>query len=304
MYGIRRENARLFPRLVLLSPHKNNPVAFRFDMRNVCSSIIKLACLSTISLLIFTTSQPPNRAQNKLISLEEPTQPLSKGYTQDQIDYFIEVALGSEFGDATSTIKKWNGDVRIKVFGSPTQEDLKTLRSVINEINTITKEVRLKLDNNNPHVKLYFVPESKFRQYEKNYRPTNLGFFWNSWNAKNVIYSSNILISTNQVTQTERSHLIREELTQSLGLMKDSYRYKDSIFYQGWTSTTKYSEIDKALIEILYRPEIRPGMTKAQVLQVFKTLNTNKEPTSTSTCEPSDTNPALDFSVTPFCETR
>jgi hypothetical protein len=294
----------LFPRLVLLSAHKNNPVAFRFDMRNVCTSIIKLACLSTISLLIFTTSQPPNSAQNKLISLGEQTQPVSKGYTQEQIDYFIEVALGSEFGDADPTLKKWAGDVRIKVFGSPTQEDLKTLRSVINEINSLAKGVTLKIDNNNPHVKLYFVPESKFRQYEKNYSPTNLGFFWNYWNAKNIISSSNIMISTNQVTQTERSHLIREELTQSLGLMKDSYRYKDSIFYQGWTSTTKYAEIDKILIEILYRPEIRPGMTKTQVLQVLRTLDTNKEPTSTSTCESRDTNPALDFSVAPFCDTR
>ena len=111
----------LFPRLVLLSVHKNNPVAFRFDMRNVCTSIIKLACLSTISLLIFTTSQPLNSAQNKLISLGEQTQPVSKGYTQEQIDYFIEVALGSEYGDDDPTLKKWAGDVRIKVFGSPTQ---------------------------------------------------------------------------------------------------------------------------------------------------------------------------------------
>lgn len=164
--------------------------------------------------------------------------------------------------------------------------------------------MRLKIDNNNPQVRLYFIPESKFKQYEKNYQPTNLGFFWNSWNAKNEIYSSKILISTNQVTQPERSHLIREELTQSLGLMRDSYRYKDSIFYQGWTSTSKYAEIDKALVEMLYRPEIRPGMTKAQVLQVFRTLYPNKEPAATLNCRPSDSNPELDFSVAPFCENR
>jgi hypothetical protein len=55
--------------------------------------------------------------------------------------------------------------------------------------------------------------------------------------------------------------------------MKDSYRYKDSVFYQGWTSVTQYADIDRALIEMLYRPEIRPGMTKSQVLQVLRTLD-------------------------------
>ena len=42
--------------------------------------------------------------------------------------------------------------------------------------------------------------------------------------------------------------------------MNDSYRYEDSIFYQGWTSPTDYAAIDEDLIEMLYLPEITPGM--------------------------------------------
>jgi hypothetical protein len=253
---------------------------------------------------MLTTYQQSNYAKDEVISLGEPTQLLNRKYTQEQIDYFLEIALGSEFGDSTATIKKWAGDVRIKVFGSPTREDLKTLQAVIDEINTIANGVHLQIVTNNPSVSIYFVPESKFIQYERNYIPVNLGFFWNSWDSKNVLYISRILISTEQVTQRERSHLIREELTQSLGLMNDSYRYKDSIFYQGWTDPIQYAEIDKVLLEMLYRPDIRPGMTKAEVLKVLKTLETNKYSTSTSNCAPSDTNPALDFSIAPFCKTR
>jgi hypothetical protein len=47
-------------------------------------------------------------------------------------------------------------------------------------------------------------------------------------------------------------HLLREELTQSLGLINDTYDYPESIFYQGWTETTEYAPIDRELIQMLY----------------------------------------------------
>lgn len=246
-------------------------------MRKFCGSIVKFTILSTLSLLLLSTKQQPQYGQNTPNLTEEQTRSLSRKYTQSQIDYFVEVALGSEFGDSHTTIKKWDKDVRIKVLGSPTQQDVKTLRTVIHEINSITNGVNLQLNSQNPNVTIYFVSESNFRKYESNYSPTNLGFFWNLWKDNGIIYDSRILVSTDGVTQTERSHLIREELTQSLGLMKDSYRYKDSVFYQGWTSVTQYADIDRALIDMLYRPEIRPGMTKSQVLQVLRNLDAQQE---------------------------
>ena len=52
--------------------------------------------------------------------------------------------------------------------------------------------------------------------------------------------------------QKAQKHLLREELTQSLGLCNDSWKYDNSIFYQGWTTTNQYSEMDKRLIDMLY----------------------------------------------------
>jgi hypothetical protein len=49
-----------------------------------------------------------------------------------------------------------------------------------------------------------------------------------------------------------QKHLLREELTQSLGLFNDSYKYENSIFQQRWTTTTEYADIDKKIIQILY----------------------------------------------------
>ncbi len=198
-----------------------------------------------------------------------------ENYTPDQINYFLEIALGSEYGNASPVVRKWVSDIRIKVIGSPTNEDRMTLNRVIEEINAIISRTKLKIDEQNPNVKIYFVPESDFSIYEPNYVPTNLGFFWVRWNASSEIIRSRIMISTDRITPKERSHLIREELTQSLGLMKDSWTYQDSMFYQGWTDTTTYAEIDKVIIEMLYRSEISPGMTGRQAKEILLSLKLN-----------------------------
>jgi hypothetical protein len=185
------------------------------------------------------------------------------------IDYFLEVALGSEFGNNAPQIKKWVEPLRIKVHGSPTPEDRRILRSVMQELNALTN-LDWRFDSTNPNVNIYFVPESEFHQYEPNYIPVNYGFFWTWW--KNYeIYQATILISTTEITQRQRAHIIREELTQSLGLMRDSERFSDSIFFQEWTDVTEYSELDRAVISMLYRPEVRPGMSKEELLDVLRT---------------------------------
>lgn len=306
------------------------------SQRNPLVLVVNSAICSLISGSVLSTDQLPNAAK-WLDTPQKAANPVSaspasfhqaaveqslspRSYTTAQINYFLEVALKSEYANSEPTIKKWDRDINIKVIGSPTPEDLNTLQTVIDELNTLVSGIRLQVVSqagdssqdissnksralgNNPNVEIYFVPESKFSQYEPNYQPINYGFFWGWWNDNQAMERSRVLISTDGVTQQERSHLIREELTQSLGLMEDSDQYSDSIFYQGWTDTNHYAEIDKAVIEMLYRPEIRPGMTQSQVLKVFQTLNARKQPTHP--CGPNETQASVEFSVAPFCETQ
>ncbi|MDJ0774105.1 MAG: DUF2927 domain-containing protein [Mastigocoleus sp. MO_167.B18] len=193
-----------------------------------------------------------------------------KRYTAEEINYFLEIALGAEFSAGSNLIRKWDRDLRIKITGSPTSEDLNTLRSVIYELNNLVSGIKLSIVDDKPNVKIHFVPVSQFQRYEPNYQPGNYGYAWTNWNQNHTINSANILIASVGVNQKERSHLIREELTQSLGLLRDSYKYKNSIFYQPWTDTNRYSQIDKKVIQILYQPQIRPGMNKSQVINFFK----------------------------------
>lgn len=113
-------------------------------------------------------------------------------------------------------------------------------------------------------IDIYFLPQTKFTEIEPNYQPGNLGFFWLSWNYAGWIQHANILIDST-VPQKLRNHLLREELTQSLGLMNDSPRFPHSIFFGGQSNDTAYLPIDRQLIVMLYQPDIQPNMTAFDV---------------------------------------
>ena len=196
------------------------------------------------------------------------------GFTAAQMKYFMEVAMGSEYGqEANPRLRKWEGEVRIQVFGQPTQADLATVQSVISEVNALVNgQIRLQLVDRNPNIRIHFAPESQFSRIEPAYVPVNYGFFVTNWNGQGVINRATVLINSTSITQKERSHLIREELTQSLGLMRDSFSYAESMFYQPWTDVTQFAPIDRAVIQMLYHPSLRSGMTKAQVSSVLNTL--------------------------------
>lgn len=111
-----------------------------------------------------------------------------------------------------------------------------------------------------PDIEIRFVPQAEFSKYVSEYVPGNIGFFRVTWNSSGEITRAIVLVASDVTTQPERTHTVREELTQALGLMQDSYRYRESIFYQGWTTFPRYSNMDKAVIRMLYRPEVRTNM--------------------------------------------
>jgi hypothetical protein len=196
--------------------------------------------------------------------------PASTVDPQAALDYFSEIALGAEYGDDGSAIKKWATDVRIAVHGDPSAQDLATLDDVLADLNALIGPIELSIVDSDANADIYFAPESEFSSIAPEYIPVNMGFFWTWWDGAGAITETRILISTTGITQTERDHVIREELTQCLGLMNDSYAYEDSMFYLPWSTTTEFAAIDEDLIEMLYLPEITPGMGGETALAILR----------------------------------
>ena len=222
------------------------------------SVIFIISLLQVCCLYIEEPNPPPLQDENS-----------ESGYTYDEIEYFTEIALGTEYGNNTQVIIKWNSDIRIKVNGYPNENDLKALNQVVSDINEITSDkINVSIVETNQNININFVPLSEFSIC--NAEPGNYGYFNCKW-RDNVIYECTICVATDDVLlKEERTHMIREEITQSLGLMNDSLKYRDSIFYQGWTQTQRYSEIDRKMIEILYSDYIKPGMGKEEVEYILR----------------------------------
>lgn len=200
------------------------------------------------------------------------------GYDDAAITYFLEVALGSEYGSSEAVVHKWAAPMRLRVEGAPTEADQATLDAVMETVNAITGQPTLeRVTDGSANATIHFTPPHSFAAIEPNYVPGNLGFFWVNWTGQDDIFRATILVASTEITQQERAHLIREEVTQSLGLMNDSNRYAASIFYAPWTTVTAYAPIDSTLIEMLYLPQITAGMSDAEAEQALRQLTTSTD---------------------------
>ncbi len=248
-----------------------------------------------------TTEVAQNYTETAL--LDSPSQPPAT-HGQPRIDDFLDIALGTEWSQPGSQqaprIRRWHQKIlRIHVQGNPTEQDWQVMRQVSAELSQLTGMViTLSEPATNHHsmvgmveqssnhqsdieiqsdIDIHFRPGTDFAKILPTYQPGNQGFVWVWWGDKAIEHAT-ILIESRETAQQgisakERSHLIREELTQSLGLMQDSWSQPDSIFYQGWTTTTEYSPRDKAIIQWLYQPQVHHNMTENQVRQVLTQPN-------------------------------
>jgi hypothetical protein len=197
-------------------------------------------------------------------------------YTSDEISYFKEIAFGSEFGGKTDKIRKWQDDINVKVKGQPTEEDMECLSQVVSELNDLIDSLEIGIIEEEtelllPNMEVYFIPHREFLNHaSQRIAEENWGLFFYYEDSQGVITRAKVLIASDKANEKERAHLIREEFTQALGLAQDSEKYRDSIFYQGWTTIQQYSELDKKIIKMLYNEEIYPNMNEDKVIEHFE----------------------------------
>jgi hypothetical protein len=216
-----------------------------------------------------------------LISACSENEPEKNGltaYDESVIEYFNDIGLGFEFGSASEVTRKWRNDMKIFVGGTKTQTMMDELQRVIQEINALATDgfsvsvVTDSLESN------FYIFLGSGGDYAKKF-PSVLNLVLSNWglfnvyfDASNIIYGGIMYVDIDRASNVEEKHLLREELTQSLGLAKDSNRYPDSIFQAAWTSTTEYSNIDKDLVRLLYHPSMQIGLDRVQSAELLREI--------------------------------
>jgi hypothetical protein len=210
-------------------------------------------------------------------SPEPPEFPPADGtFSQAEIDYYVEIALGSELGNASRRVRKWGEEVVLEVRGAPGEADRAELERVVTELNGLLAEpeVRIAGPGEGGQAVIHFAPESTFEEIDSRYVPVNLGFVWITWDGSDRIRTGLVLVdNTDRIDQATRNHLIREEVTQMLGLLQDSPRISGSIFFGSFRpSPTEYLPIDRAVLRMHGDPRVQRGMTETELRFLLPTL--------------------------------
>lgn len=197
-------------------------------------------------------------------------------YSLVEIDYFLEVALEVEYADGPQrrVIRRWSTDrlpaVRLSIEGPATRHDRAAVRRIVDEINAIVGMPLVAIDPERPNAVVRFVPRHSMRDYTALVpRRGARGFVAAELAADYTIVGGQVLIATD-LPWWRRGPIIREEVTQLLGLFNDPDWYPESIFHDG-NFDDRYAPIDRAVIAMLYHPEMTAGLDERRSRAILGT---------------------------------
>ena len=205
-----------------------------------------------------------------LIDIDENLRPLT-GEEIDALEYFTDIALGFEFGNASDVTRKWIDTMHVFVNGDTSQVLMDELKMIIEEINLLVTDgfyIKREPDEGIANMKIFLGAGADYADIYGSARPyisSNWGLFFVSFDGNNNLAGANMYVDTKRAGVMAQRHLLREEFTQSLGLARDSNAHEGSIFFQSWTTTTSYIDIDRELIRLLYHPRMKSGLNRTQV---------------------------------------
>jgi len=198
---------------------------------------------------------------------------------QQTIDYFTEIALGFEFGTAEQVTRKWDTDILITIAGNPTAALLDELDIVLEELNALISSAGITIQiTQNAFQANFTIFMGSGEEYGEFFPPaapfvnSNFGLFFVSFDERQFLTEASMYVDIFRPTPLKQRHLLREELTQALGLARDSDRFPDSIFQTSFQigCATDYAQIDEVLIRLLYDPRVSTSLSEGEVRSLLE----------------------------------
>ena len=223
--------------------------------------IVLLCCLAPLNVL---ASAPAFTYQN------------AQDARMRALDCMMRCAFTQEWDsnggyDTNCQLRRWEDTIRIYVSGSPANDDLQQLDAFIMEIATHCPNMpNIRIVNNeyDANIVLYYGPLNTLGDHVDYYHEGNWGSF-SYYFTSYIMTSGKVGIATDVNTTDSKRHLLREELIGVFGLTNDHNDYSDSILYQEWTTVGQLSEVDWLMLNMLYDPDLRCGMSADEVYNIL-----------------------------------
>lgn len=196
------------------------------------------------------------------------------------IGYYEEIALRSEYGDSDRKVHKWIETVVLYLKPSEDADKYSGfLKQHIGFLNGIDNFPGIVItdDQDKANLTLEFVTKYEMGKISGKFEKNSYGFSTVSWyNGDGRIFKGSVyILRETDCSEADVKHTIVEELTQSMGLMNDSKKYPDSIFYQGYSTSETLSDIDVTLFKMHYSPLVRTGADIREIRAAVEKLLAN-----------------------------
>ena len=173
-------------------------------------------------------------------------------FTKSELEYFAELAFKSDFNNKAVKLAKWDRDIKIGLAGEYTKEDSVEIIKITNELNNIINTIDIEfVPFKSSNLNMHFIGYDEFDNFFKNASIGTHGFTIIKYDLMRNINRGTILINKG-LTGKDRKSTILNEISNSLGLINDSYKYPTSAFQQFMNKNISYNEIDKKVIDLLY----------------------------------------------------
>ncbi len=216
---------------------------------------------------------------------------IRQNYTEEEIHYYYDVVFGPEglgnlFGVSDVKrvrVEKFQKEIKYHIQGHVDDERLAFTKSTFDTLAQLTS------------LKTFHVQDKKEANFlviftRKDELTVNHGIentVFDTINFLNLIRGMGhnttdkdgtiemayaiSLVDVN-LSQEKNLHVMLEEVTQGFGLGSDSYKYPNSIFYEGENYVGQLSNLDKRIIGLHYSPYIKAGLKKSEFYEAFKDI--------------------------------
>ncbi len=178
---------------------------------------------------------------------------------------FRQTAFQAEYAqEGVDILCRWDYAPAVWIGGDETRDDRAGLEEFVAQIREkvpALAEMSVTPWHFEADIRIYLVKLEEIREYVPGYVEGNWGFFNYWYDDGGVMLEADVGVATDVTDQTQRDHLIREELVGSLGLPSDVGDHPDSILYGPWTTTRELSDLDWALLNLVYDGRLTAGMS-------------------------------------------
>lgn len=237
-----------------------------------------------IVLLLLFVSVVAWLSKSSLFKVEEEYMP--NEYEKSLIEYFKEIALNTEYDDNPERVIKWKQPISLFVHKEKDCiEQFVTLKETIAKLNNLVSDgfsINLTDDINRSNAVLYLTKKEKVKQLAPKFYELladgmlgdYTGMTYVEFKLSNYVITKALIFINEEASIEEQKSAIVEEITQSIGLLNDSDKHSDSVFYESvdGIENIDYSEMDKDLIRFLYSENMIPGYREKSVELVIKRI--------------------------------